>query len=129
MAMYKNIFGFYNMNTENFIDYYMTRLNNLYLMRLNTNRNTSLMSQKIYRYLKINNICGKKNLVHDELIQTIQKSRLVTNARNMEILNIIMNTHMNTSIINTNINMPNPLKSIICEYLMYTNYDGYQEPI
>ena len=129
MSMYKNIFGFNNMNTENFIDYYMTRLNNLYLMRLNTNRNTSLMSQKIYRYLKINNICGKKNLVHDELIQTIQKSRLATNARNMEIQNIIMNTHMNTSIINTNINMPNPLKSIICEYLMYTDYDGYQEPI
>ena len=127
--MYKNIFGFNNMNTENFIDYYMTRLNNLYLMRLNTNRNTSLMSQKIYRYLKINNIRGKKNLVHDELIQTIQKSRLVTNARNMEIQNIIMNTHMNTSIINTNINMPNPLKSIICGYLMYTDYAGYQEPI
>ena len=124
-AKYKNIFGFNHMNTENFIDYYMARLNNLYLMRLNTNRNTSPMSQKIYRYLKINNRCSKKHLVHNELIQTIQKSRLATNARNKEIQNIIMNTHMNASIINTTMNMPNPLKSLICEYLMHTDYDCY----
>ena len=131
-AKYKNIFGFNHMNTENFIDYYMARLNNLYLMRLNTNRNTSPMSQKIYRYLKINNRCSKKHLVHNELIQTVQKSRLATNARNKEIQNIIMNTHMNTHMntyMDTPINMPNPLKSLICEYLMHTDYDGYQEPI
>ena len=113
------------MNTENVIDDYMARLNNLYLMRLNTNSDTSMMSQKIYRYLKINNRCSKKYLVHNELLQTIQKSRLDTNARNKEIQNIIMNTHMNTSIINTRMNMPIPLKYLICEYLMHTDHYGY----